>query len=160
MITRRSFLAALAYAGLVSAIGAATLGARAEDLPMVTVHKDPNCGCCSHWAEYLRTAGFKVTVEDNQSIWGVKQQLGVPQALFSCHTAVVGGYVIEGHVPASAIVRLLHEKPEGKGLAVAGMPVGSPGMDVDGQAPEAYDVMLFGAGEPKVFARFKGDVPL
>ena len=86
----------------------------------------------------------------------LKAKLGVPRALASCHTAQVGGYVIEGHVPAGAIKRLLTEKPKGIGLAVPGMPVGSPGMEVEGAEPDTYDVVLFGAAERRTFARYRG----
>ena len=90
----------------------------------------------------------------------MKAKLGVPNDLAACHTAEIEGYVIEGHVPAIAIRRLLAEKPQAKGLAVPGMPVRSPGMEVDGSAPEPYDVMLFGASGQRVFARFEGARPL
>ena len=86
----------------------------------------------------------------------IKDDMGVPQAVRSCHTAVVEGYVIEGHVPAAAIRRLLAEKPQARGLAVPGMPVGSPGMEIDGTPPDTYDVVLFGPSGRRVFARFEG----
>ncbi len=151
MITRRSLIAVGALAGL-----GMLNSARAEALPAAIVHKDPNCGCCAAWVDHLRAAGFSVTVDERPAMWGIKQRLGIPSQLASCHTAEIGGYIIEGHVPASAIIRLLKEKPAGKGLAVPGMPIGSPGMEVEGREPEAYDVILFGAGEDRIFARFKG----
>ncbi len=154
MITRRSLIAI----GVLTALGV-NKSANAKTLPLVTVNKDPNCGCCSAWVDHLRDAGFPVKAIDTQALWGIKQRLGVPQNLASCHTAEVGGYVIEGHVPAIAIIRLLREKPEGRGLAVPAMPIGSPGMEVEGREPEHYNVVLFGAGEPKIFARFKGGKP-
>jgi hypothetical protein len=86
----------------------------------------------------------------------LKIRLGVPEALMSCHTAEIGGYVIEGHVPAEAIKRLLIERPKAIGLAVSGMPVGSPGMEVPGQAPQSYDITVFSAGKRHVFARYRG----
>ncbi|NJM35281.1 MAG: DUF411 domain-containing protein [Rhodomicrobium sp.] len=155
MITRRSLLAAgtLAGLGLLQA-------ARAEPLPLVTVNKDPNCGCCGAWADHLRAAGFPVKTVETQSLRAVKHRLGVPAELSSCHTAEVAGYVIEGHVPAPEIARLLREKPAGKGLAVPEMPIGSPGMEVEGSENETYDVLLFGDGEPTVFARYKGSAPV
>jgi hypothetical protein len=148
-LTRRSVLeaAALLSLGLI-------VPARAQSFPEVTVSKDPNCGCCTAWAEHLRGAGFPVKVADRPDMRAVKARLGVPVELASCHTAEVSGYVLEGHVPASAVLRLLKEKPEAKGLAVPGMPIGSPGME--GGEPETYDVMLFGSQPPRVFAIYRG----
>ncbi|HEY7646815.1 MAG TPA: DUF411 domain-containing protein [Hyphomicrobiales bacterium] len=151
MISRRSLLLTAAFAGFARAGRA-----QAETLPLVTVNKDPNCGCCTAWAEHLRSAGFTTSIVPAADMDAVKNRLGVPSALTSCHTAEVGGYVIEGHVPAAAIVRLLAEKPKARGLAVPDMPVGSPGMEVAGTRPEEYQVLLFGDGAPKVFARYKG----
>lgn len=86
----------------------------------------------------------------------LKSKLGVPEALMSCHTAEIGGYVVEGHVPAAAVKRLLTERPKAIGIAVAGMPVGSPGMEVPGQAPQAYEIAIFSAGKEDIFARYRG----
>jgi len=122
--------------------------------PPVTVHKDPNCGCCSGWVAHLELAGFRVKTVETAALNEVKVQLGVPLDLATCHTAEVGGYVIEGHVPASAVERLLRERPDAKGLAVPGMPNGSPGMTGD---HEEYEVILFGPKQRRVYARFKGD---
>ncbi|MBV6475496.1 MAG: DUF411 domain-containing protein [Rhodocyclaceae bacterium] len=126
-------------------------GAAADPLPEVVMHKDPNCGCCSAWAEHLEANGFKVKTVAERDMQAVKRRFAVPQRLTSCHTARVGGYVIEGHVPASAIKRLLREKPAVSGLAVPGMPLGSPGMEVPGKR-DPYDVVSFdGAGGSRVF---------
>ncbi len=144
-----------------AAAGSALLvtgGARADGLPSMVVFRDPTCGCCHKWVDHLTANGFAVSVNDAPSMKAVKKRLGVPVELASCHTAEIGGYVIEGHVPASAIKRLLAEKPEGRGLAVPGMPIGSPGME--GGTPEVYDVMLFGAGAPQSFGRFREDKPV
>lgn len=135
------------------ALGTQTLAAT---LPPMTVFRDPNCGCCHLWVEHLEADGFTVTVH-SASMKAVKARLGVPSELGSCHTGEIGGYVIEGHVPAVAIQRLLAEKPKGRGLAVPGMPIGSPGME--GGTPEIYDVMLFGDGEPRSFGRFREGKP-
>jgi hypothetical protein len=132
--------------------------ATAGALPAMTVFRDPTCGCCHKWVEHLEADGFAVTVHDAPSMKAVKARLGVPAELASCHTGEIGGYVIEGHVPAVAIRRLLAEKPEGRGLAVPGMPIGSPGME--GGEPEDYDVMLFGAGAPRAFGKFREDKPI
>lgn len=118
----------------------------------MTVYKDPNCGCCSQWVDHVKKAGFTVTVRDTADMDSVKASFGVPNALASCHTARVGNYAIEGHVPADLIVKLLKEQPAGRGLAVPGMPVGSPGMEM-GSRKDAYDVLLFDkAGKTRVYA--------
>lgn len=137
---------------LVAALLAlAAAGAGAEPLPEVVMHKDPNCGCCGQWAEHLQANGFRVKTVMEGDMQSVKRRFAVPQRLTSCHTAKVGGYVIEGHVPASAIKRLLREKPAVAGLSVPGMPLGSPGMEVPGKK-DAYDVVAFDkAGKTAVF---------
>ncbi|MBN8911113.1 MAG: DUF411 domain-containing protein [Rhizobiales bacterium] len=129
--------------------------ARADTLPALVVFRDPGCGCCHKWVEHLEANGFTATVHDAPRMKAVKARLGVPPEIASCHTAEIGGYVIEGHVPAVAIKRLLAERPAGRGLAVPGMPVGSPGME--GGEPETYEVLLFGDGAPKSFGTFRGD---
>jgi len=134
-------------------------GARAEAPPPMTVYRDPGCGCCHKWVEHLQANGFTVTLVDAPSMKAVKARFGVPPTLAACHTGEIGAYVIEGHVPAAALKRLLAEKPEGRGLAVRGMPVGSPGMEVEGSEPEIYEVFLFGTGEPKSFGKFRADQP-
>jgi hypothetical protein len=153
MLDRRRFLTLLATAGAVLAVRPAFAE---TDLPKVVVSKVPSCGCCSGWVNHLKTAGFPVEVRETPEINRVKVRLGVPQNLASCHTAEVGGYVIEGHVPADAIKRVLAEKPQAKGLAVAGMPVGSPGMEVAGGENDTYEVVLFGPSGQKTFARYEG----
>ena len=157
MLTRRSFVGAFAA---VPALAAGRRTLAAEELPKLTVAKDPNCGCCHGWTDHIRAAGFPVEIVETGEINRVKARLGVPRHLAACHTAEVDRYVIEGHVPVSAIRRLLGERPQIKGLAVPGMPVGSPGMEVEGTPPELYDVIAFGpAGETR-FARFKGADPV
>ncbi|MBX9824851.1 MAG: hypothetical protein K2Y27_07625 [Xanthobacteraceae bacterium] len=110
----------------------------------ISVTKDANCGCCNGWTDHLREEGFEMTATDSTRLNQLKATLGVPHELASCHTAETGGYVIEGHVPASAIRKLLAERPEARGLAVPGMPIGSPGMEIEGQPAERYAVALFG----------------
>lgn len=122
--------------------------------PAILVHKDPDCGCCTGWVQHLKNAGLTVTVEETADLQVIRKRLGVPADLASCHTAEVAGYVIEGHVPALAVQKLLKERPDAVGLAVPGMPVGSPGME--GGAPQRYDVVLFGATGRRPFMRFVG----
>lgn len=152
-IHRRALLSAL----IASPFAVSSFPAlAAPSWPKMVVTKDPNCGCCSAWIDHVRAAGFTVDVVETSEVARLKVRLGVPQALASCHTAEIGGYVIEGHVPAGAIKRLLAEKPDGRGLAVAGMPIGSPGMEVEGAEPDIYDVVLFGPSGQRPYARFKG----
>jgi hypothetical protein len=108
----------------------------------ITVFKDPNCGCCKEWVEHLRKHAFAVTAKDTSDVSGIKRAARVPEQLHSCHTAFVNGYVVEGHVPAADIQRLLKEKPKVAGIAVPGMPVGSPGMEI-GTRKDRYNVIAF-----------------
>lgn len=127
----------------------------AQGYPKLVVSKDPSCGCCGAWVDHMRSAGFAVDVIETTDMNTVKVRLGVPQDLASCHTAEAGGYIVEGHVPAAEVKRLLVERPEGKGLAVAGMPMGSPGMEMDGMT-DTYAVVLFGPSGRKTFASYEG----
>lgn len=120
-------------------------------LPTVTVYKSPTCGCCGKWIAHLRSAGFTVVAHDMDDVSGMRNSLGVPFRLASCHTARVGNYVIEGHVPADLIEKLLAEHPAIAGLAVPGMVAGSPGME--GQGTEPYDVVAWDrAGKTSTYA--------
>ncbi|MCP5298083.1 MAG: DUF411 domain-containing protein [Chromatiaceae bacterium] len=120
----------------------------------IVVYKSPTCGCCGEWVEHMRDAGFTVDVEDRRDLVSIKQQMGVPRGMQSCHTAKVGDYFVEGHAPAGAVKRLLAEKPDIKGLAVPGMPMGSPGMD--GPRRDPYDVMAVGKdGRAQVYERHR-----
>lgn len=156
MMVRRFFLAA----GM-TAMNVPTR-AWAQALPRLQVWRDENCGCCVGWVDHMRAAGFPI--EDNivRSLAAARRMLGTPSDLASCHAALVGGYALEGHVPAPAVLRLLAERPSGiRGLAVPGMPIGSPGMEVPGQAPDSYDVLSFdGRGGRAVFMRFRGGTPV
>ena len=133
---------ALASGLTVTAIAGATAKqpAQAATFP-VTVYKSPTCGCCAKWNDHMRASGFAVTSTDMPDVTPLKDKHGVPAKTRSCHTALVGGYVIEGHVPAAEIQRLLKEKPKVAGLAVPGMPIGSPGMEGPNARP--YDVLTF-----------------
>jgi hypothetical protein len=152
-ISRRAFVAGL---GSISVLLSVPVTGYAASLPLVTVTKDPSCGCCTGWAEHIGAAGFPVRIVETQNMDAIKQRLGVPPALYSCHTAEVDGYVVEGHVPAAAIQRLLIERPAVTGLAVPGMPAGSPGMDFAGVTAEPYAVFLFAPADQKIFGRFRG----
>ena len=109
----------------------------------VVVYAAPTWGCCSGWSDYLEKNDFAVTLEETFEINEIKTKYTIPEELYSCHTAIVNGYIIEGHVPAEEIIRLLEEKPNVIGIAVAGMPPGSPGMDIDGFEKDPYDVVTF-----------------
>lgn len=125
--------------------------------PMMAVYKTPTCGCCAKWVDHMRQNGFNVMVTDLNDLSTIKQKHGVPARLQSCHTGVVNGFVIEGHVPAADVKRLLEDKPAVTGLTVPGMPAGSPGMEVPGIRTPAYQVLTFDkAGATKVFATHGG----
>lgn len=123
---------------------AATNGAENGDAPLAVVHRNPTCGCCREWVAHLKENGFEVRDVETADVAAVKQRLGVPGQLGACHTAEVDGYVIEGHVPADVVQRLLEEQPSDiAGLAVPGMPVGSPGMEVPGRPAQSYDIIAW-----------------
>ncbi len=150
---RRRLLIGIGIAALV-ALGAGWAGGLfgAKAAAEVTVYKSPWCGCCGQWVEHLRNNGFDVTVRTVEDLDPVKARYGIGPALESCHTAVVGDYVVEGHVPAADIRRLLAERPAARGLAAPGMPGGAPGMESAERAP--YTVFLFDRdGRTTVYAR-------
>jgi len=153
-ITRRTFaIGALSFAG--SALVGPALAQDASQI--ISIKKDPWCGCCTGWARHLEQAGFAVDVEEIEAMEAVKDNLGIPAELRSCHTATIDGYVVEGHVPAEAIFALLEERPQLTGLAVAGMPIGSPGMEgPEGGTLDGYDVVAFGGLGDYVYMRFVG----
>lgn len=153
--TRRAFLMGAAVT-IMSPASAQDLGTP----PVMRVSKDPNCGCCSGWVKHIQAAGFQTTVIEMSNLAPLKARLRVPSRLASCHTAEIGGYVIEGHVPAAAIRRLLSDRPVAIGLAVRGMPVGSPGMEVNGSPDEPYEVVLFGFSGQRTYGRFLGSTAL
>ncbi|MQX35510.1 DUF411 domain-containing protein [Roseospira navarrensis] len=133
----------------------APLAAHAESAaPAIEVYKSPSCGCCVVWADYMRDNGFAVTETDTEDLYGMKALAGIPDDAASCHTAVVDGYVIEGHVPAEDVRRLLEEKPQAVGLSVPGMPPSSPGMDVPGYEGAPFETLLVQRdGSTSVYAR-------
>ena len=149
MLTRRLLLAATA--GAFTATGAMAAPARA-----LTVYKTPTCGCCGGWVAHMRRNGFAASVIEQADLTPVRRRLGVPDAVASCHTAVIDGYALEGHVPATDVLRLLAERPQAAGLAVPGMPLGSPGMEVPDGTRDAFDTLLIlRDGRTRVFARHR-----
>jgi hypothetical protein len=148
MKRRQLLLAGVAALPLVQALPSLAAA------PSVLVYKDPSCGCCTGWVEHLKAAGFSVTVKDVVDTTPERKRLGMPEAFAGCHTATTAGYVLEGHVPAAEVQRLLAERPAAIGLAVPGMPLGSPGMEV-GSRIDPYDVLLVGRkGQASVFAKY------
>lgn len=125
----------------------------ADPQPKLTIYKSPSCGCCSKWVDHVKAAGFKTQIHDLENVGAIKQKYGVPAELASCHTVLVSGYVLEGHVPADVIRKLLAGKPRIVGIAVPGMPAGSPGMEM-GARKDRYDIIAWTrSGKQSVFAR-------
>jgi len=141
-------LSVLAGAALSPALPAIAAG------PQVSVFKNPSCGCCTEWVEHMKANGFSVSVTEVSDTSGPRKLAGVPERFGSCHTARVGGYALEGHVPAADVHRLLKERPDAVGLAVPGMPIGSPGMEVPGGHKDRYEVLLIDRkGGTRVWSR-------
>jgi hypothetical protein len=145
MTSRKSFK--LLVAGGLLALGSAAHAAT------MTVHKSASCGCCAKWVEHVQKHGFTVKVVNVDDIMAVKAKAGIPDKLASCHTATVGGYVVEGHVPAADIKKLLATKPKAKGIAVPGMPMGSPGMEHGDHRPPYQTLLLKADASTSVFAQ-------
>jgi hypothetical protein len=143
MLNRRFFVAGLSVlaAGLASPFSVRAEAPAIAEAPAVEVWKSPSCGCCGGWIKHMQASGFVVTVHDVADVDPIKRMAGVPNRLHSCHTAKIDGYVLEGHVPAADVRRLLAERPAARGLSVPGMPQSAPGMDNPGQP---YEVVLFG----------------
>jgi len=149
-----SALGALMIAALITGVMLLT-ASPAASAQTVTVHKTPWCGCCTAWVDHLRDHGFDVLVKEEHDLTPVRSQFGVRDELMSCHTAEVAGYVVEGHVPAGEIWRLLDERPDATGLSVPGMPQGSPGMETP-NAPDQYDVIIFSKTDASTYASYRG----
>ncbi len=146
-MNRKTFLYILASIPILGLRKASAATAR------INIFKDPTCSCCGKWAEHLRANGFEVSIQEVKNLGEYRKKYGVPEGLASCHTATIEGYTVEGHVPAREILRLLKERPNAKGLAVPGMPVGSPGME--STRTQTYSVMLFDAtGRSTVFQSY------
>ena len=151
-LTRRKFFN-LAALGFVS-LGAEHIAPSAfAGSRVLKVYKSPSCGCCGAWVSHMRSAGFRGIARDVPDLHPIKKKLGVAPDLWACHTAVIDGYVIEGHVPAREVIRLLNERPKGIGLAVPGMPIGSPGME-QGDRRDPFQVILFSSTDRLVFAEY------
>jgi hypothetical protein len=151
MWSRREFAAGVAAFFFVGLRGKRLA---AEPPATMVVYKSKSCGCCAKWVDHVKAAGFKLQVHDEESMDPLKDELGIPQQVRSCHTALVGGYVIEGHVPASDIQRLLSSRPKVAGLAVPGMPGGTPGMAEPGAKIGDFEVVAFQTnGSTDLFAR-------
>jgi hypothetical protein len=151
MLSRRKFVTVLGT--MIVARRRVADAASSPPIP-ITVYKSSTCGCCTKWVDHIKAAGFAPQVHDNEGMDQLKDEMGVPGPVRSCHTAIVGGYLIEGHVPASDIRKLLASRPLGAGLAVPGMPAGTPGMAESDSAVGDFEVLLFQAdGSTQRFAR-------
>jgi hypothetical protein len=140
--------------GIVLALGANVWIAAQATRPQMTVYKSATCGCCSKWVEHMQANGFDVKAVDVDDIDKVKRERGVPADATSCHTAIVNGYIVEGHVPADAVLKVLKEKPAIAGIAVPGMPMGSPGMEIPGGQKEAFNIVAFDkAGKTSIYQK-------
>jgi hypothetical protein len=141
LLSRRSWIAMTTSRAVFGLLGVRALSARLGAAPVeMTVYKSPSCGCCVKWVEYMRKAGFAVTERNVNDVTPIKRERGVPEELYSCHTAVTGDYVFEGHVPADLVQRVLRERPAFRGLAAPGMPQSAPGMDM---GHEKYEIISF-----------------
>jgi hypothetical protein len=153
---RKTQFVATVFAVMVGA--SASSDAQKAALPSVQVYKTPTCGCCSKWVEHMRHAGFTVQAQDmsQAELQAVKTKYGVPAAANSCHTARLDGYIVEGHIPADTVKKMLKERPKVVGIAVPAMPIGSPGMEVPGARLYPYDVLSFDkSGATKVYLTIK-----
>lgn len=155
MTTSRKNYWLLGIGAALAITAAALLPLRtATSAPEVVVYKSPTCGCCSAWIDHLQDNGFKVVARDTNNLNTIKMQHGVTPELASCHTALVDGYVLEGHVPAADVKALLAQRPPITGLSVPGMPIGSPGME-QGDTKQPYDVVAFDKQGVKVFSSYR-----
>ncbi|HVL79290.1 MAG TPA: DUF411 domain-containing protein [Sphingomicrobium sp.] len=158
-ISRRSLLIGLTATGAAAAVGAGHAVAAPAKRSLtaaerrLTMHRSAGCGCCVKWAEAAQKAGFTVTTVNEPDLMAFKREAGVPDSLTSCHTTIAGPYVVEGHVPLDAIRKLLTDRPKVRGIGVAGMPIGSPGMEVPGVPPEPFKIYAFdSAGKLSFFS--------
>jgi hypothetical protein len=144
----------LAAAGVMLLAAGSTAGQQKPKPIPIAVYKSPSCGCCAKWVEYMKARGFEPTVQDVENIGALKLKLGVRSEFSSCHTAEVGGYVVEGHVPVEAVQRMLKERPKIAGIAVPNMPAGSPGMEVPDGRKDPYNILAFTSdGKTTIYER-------
>ncbi len=156
MLDRRTWLAQAGGATLLVLAGRRDSLLALVPKPVIEVYKDPNCGCCNAWVDHLRASGFTANTHDDSNTGAVKDRLGVPDAMRSCHTGKVDGYLVEGHVPAADIHRMLRGKPKFLGLAIPGMPMSAPGMAQPGSPIHSYTVLAFDkSGKTSVYAQYK-----
>ena len=152
-VARHRMMTVAVVMGLAWA-GSVWMAAQSRTKPQMTVYKSSTCGCCSNWVEHMRKNGFEVKAVDVDDIDKVKRERGVPDSAASCHTAVVNGYLVEGHVPADAVLKMLKDKPAIAGIAVPGMPMGAPGMEVPSGQKDAYSIVSFDkAGKTTVYQK-------
>ena len=155
-MAKRILISLLGAATLVLALVLSSPAGQSPTVPKattITVYKTSTCGCCGKWVEHMANAGFAPIVKDLPEVGSTKAKLGVPSELGSCHTSVVDGYIVEGHVPADVVKQLLKERPKVAGIAVPGMPMGSPGME-QGDQKDPYDVIAFDkSGKTSVYAK-------
>ena len=143
----------LAVGAVIAVAGVVVLARAQGSAGVMTVQRDTGCGCCMNWVAQLQRAGFKVTVTESSERAAISDKRGIPQSVRSCHTGVIDGYLVEGHVPVDDIKRMLKERPAIVGIATPGMPAGSPGMEVPSGKRDPYDVIAFDkAGKTRVFA--------
>ena len=153
LVGRRALLTLVVASGLAWA-GTVWTAAQSTAKPQMTVYKSATCGCCKNWVEHMKANGFDVKAIDVEDIDKVKRDNGVPASAESCHTGIVNGYIVEGHVPADAVTKMLKEKPAIAGIAVPGMPMGSPGMEVPSGQKEPYSILAFDkAGKTSVYQK-------
>jgi hypothetical protein len=154
MINRRDFVIQATGLALSAVVAGRVRGQREAPGTDITVYKSASCGCCAKWVDHLRANGFTPAVHDEADMDAIKDEMGVPKNVRSCHTALLDRYVVEGHVPAADLRHLLKEHPAVAGLAVPGMPKSTPGMAMPGETPQPYEVVSFTRdGKTAVFAR-------
>jgi hypothetical protein len=154
MITRRTFVAQTAGVAITSFGVRGLLGQATASPTAITVYKSASCGCCAKWVDHLKASGFAPEVHDEDDMDAIKDEMGVPKGVRSCHTALLERYLVEGHVPAVDLRRLLKERPAVAGLAVPGMPKSTPGMAMPGDPPEPYEVLAFARdGKTTLYAK-------
>ncbi|MBA2628384.1 MAG: DUF411 domain-containing protein [Gemmatimonadales bacterium] len=156
MIDRRTWITRTGGAALLVLAGRHETLSALPPKPVIEVYKDPSCGCCEKWVDHLRASRFTAYVHNDTAMEARKDRVGVPASMRSCHTALIGGYIVEGHVPAADIQRMLREKPKAMGLAIPGMPMSAPGMGEPGARVQPYSVLAFERnGSSRIYAQYR-----